>query len=102
MAKKRITKRTVRRKAPPKRKAGVAAKIKPDPKFLKRLTALGVSPIVIDEAALNIFMELQRTHRVGELAFLWNASVQAMKAAAFQSDSPEDWIKAARKAAGLG
>jgi hypothetical protein len=102
MAKKRPTKRPVKKRTAPKRKPGITAKVKPDPKFSKRLAELGVSPITTDEAALEMFMELQRKHPIGELAILWDAGVTALKVAAYKSDNPDEWIDAGRVAAGLG
>lgn len=102
MAKKRTAKRPVKKRPAPRRKVGVTAKVKPDPKFMRRLAELGISPIVAADAQLEMFLELQRKHTIGELAFLWDAAVMAMKAAAYKSDNLDDWIKAGRKAAGLG
>jgi hypothetical protein len=99
MAKKRTTKPPVKKRSTGlKRKPGVTAK---DPKFLRRLAELGISPITTSEAMLELFMELQRKHSIGESAYLWNAAVTAMKTAAYKSDNLQDWLEASRKAAGL-
>lgn len=84
------------------KKSGANVRLKPDPKLLRRLAQLGMSTNAVDEPALSIFLELQRKHKkIGELAFLYDAAIQAMKAAVFRSDDPQDWIKAAREAAKL-
>jgi hypothetical protein len=94
-------KKPAKKRLAPKRKPGVTAKVRPDPKFLRRLAELGISPITTDEVALEMFLELQRKHSLGELAYLWDAALTAMKAAAYKSDNLDDWLDAGRKAAGL-
>ncbi len=101
MAKKKIG-RKVRTKRRSKAKGGVSLTLKPDKKFDKRVAEKGAS-LLVAEAFLNLGLELVRKHsrKPGEAGFLLEAAVKAMKSAAFESDNPQDWIKAARAAAGL-
>jgi hypothetical protein len=99
-AKKRSVKKVTKRKLPTQ-KADLQVKIGPDKKLLGRLAELGLSTMVVDEPCLQIALELDRKHKSGEMALLFQAAVQAMKAAALQSENPDDWVRAARKAAQL-
>ena len=106
MVKEPAAKRLAKARPAPKnrstRKPGIRAKVKPDPKFARRMAELGISPIVAADAQLEMFLELQRQHAMGAVALLWDAAIVAMKAAAYKSDNLTDWIAAGRKAAGLG
>jgi len=107
MAKRRKVKRpasrrVARKPAAKKRGPGVSIKIKKNPRFLKRAAALGVNLVTIDETLLSMFFELGRKHRkIGEAAYLYDAAILALYAKAEVSDDPEEWLKAARKAAHL-
>jgi hypothetical protein len=101
MAKKRTTKGPIKRKTSSRRKPGVSVKLKPDPKFKKRLAQLGIAVEVTDQAALQIFLELRAKHPMLEVGLRLDRAYEAMKTAAYRSDNPEVWIKVARKTAGL-
>jgi hypothetical protein len=85
-----------------RKKAGRRIRMKPDSKLLRKLAELGLSTAVVDETALAIFLQLDgKGLRPAGMAFAYEAAITAMKAAAFASDDPQEWIRAARKAAGL-
>ena len=82
--------------------SGVSVRIKRDQRFLQRLEQLGVQLNATNEALLAIFLELNReAQKPAELAFRFDAAVKTLMAAAFDSDDPDEWIAAARKAANL-
>ena len=95
-------KRPIRKKAARKTKLGI--RINKDPKLLKRLKQLDVSPIHFDSMALELLAELEQ--RNGGLtpatARSWDAAVVALKAEAFASEDAGKWLNAARRAVGLG
>ena len=100
--KKATAKGAPKKRSPRPTKPGVRIRIKKNPRLIKRLAELGMSTHVVDEAALGLFFELEKKHaKPAELTHLYEAAIKAMQAAVFQSDNPEDWIRAARRAAGL-
>jgi hypothetical protein len=73
-----------------------------NPTLLKRLAELNLDLTPLNEAMLEMFLELDRRHpKPAEAAALYQAAKTALTAEATRSDNPEEWIKAARKAAKL-
>lgn len=100
MVKKSLVKKPAKKRT--SSRGGVKVRLRTNPKLLKRLAQLGLHTNVVDEPALSIFLELQQKHvKPAELAFLYDAAIKALTSAAFLSDDPETWIKAARQAAKL-
>ena len=102
MVKKLTAKRPAKKKTPTHAKKSVKIPRRQDQKLQRRLAQLGLSMNVVAEPALSIFLELDQKHaNPAEAAFLYEAAVKALEAAAFLSDDPQDWIKAARQGAKL-
>jgi hypothetical protein len=93
---------SAKRKTKRRSGAGTKLRIKKDPKLAKRLAELDLSTAVLDQDALALFLEMRRAYPMSlEFARTYDAAIQAWKEAAYVSSDPKEWLRTARRTAGL-